>query len=148
MAADTLASQVGTDHHGHRIPPDDAFDPSFNIPAAGENRLTVGSDGVDIGCVDRMAEFDSLHVRACMQQVEQVGHPLGPLAPVNILQRLDPFPIFNIHRTGLLSVYHLIVLHECPSTGSGLWRVPEWYRWGALVIGVSRVMVRLGADKW
>ena len=49
MAADGLGADVGPHHHDRGVPADEGPDPALEVLVAGELRLLVGGDGVDVG---------------------------------------------------------------------------------------------------
>ena len=60
MAADGLRPDVGPHHHHRGVPADEGPDPPFEVLVAGELRLLVGGDGVDVGGRDGGREVDLL----------------------------------------------------------------------------------------
>src|SRR5439155_25720613 len=51
-------------HHHRRIPPDDAADAQLHLLVAGERRLLLGRDGVDVARLDDSGETDAELSRA------------------------------------------------------------------------------------
>ena len=60
VAADALGAGVGPDHHGRGVPADVGPDPALLVLVAGEPRLGVGRDGVDVRGGDGGREVDLL----------------------------------------------------------------------------------------
>jgi hypothetical protein len=51
VATDARMLAVGSHHHGHGVPADDALDAAFDLPAAWKGRLAGYRYGIDIGRV-------------------------------------------------------------------------------------------------
>ncbi len=58
VAADPVGVLVGLDHHHRRVPADEGTDPALDVLVAGEPRLVLARDGVDVGGADGGGEAD------------------------------------------------------------------------------------------
>ena len=64
-----MPAVMAASDHGHGVPAEQAFDFAFQFAVAGELRLLVGRDGVDVGrveagrCADTVAKCRQLHLR-------------------------------------------------------------------------------------
>jgi len=102
---------VGSHHHGHGVPADQALDAPFDLAAAGEGKLLFSRDGVDVGRIGREGQFDARLLGVNAQFVQETRDALGPAALQHVVQRLQPFPGFNRFELGRLFVCR--VVHSC-----------------------------------
>ena len=91
VAADGLRADVGPDHHDRGIPADEGPDAPFEVFVAGELRLLVGGDGVDVGGGDRGREVHLLLARPLEDSHEQVAGPGPPVDIDDVVERVQPF---------------------------------------------------------
>ena len=104
VAPDTVFLAVGSDHHGHGVPPDDALDSALDLAAARKGGLLVQWNRVDVGRVRREVRLHPVAVRPHVQVPEQVADALRPLFLVHVVQGVDPLPVLHIPQTGELCI--------------------------------------------
>ena len=94
---------VGPDHHDRGVPADEGPDAPLDVLVAGEPRLLVGRDGVDVRRGHRRRELD-LQRPGPLQQLHQ--QEPGPDPPVGVdhgVERVDP-----LRRLAGIDVGHLV----------------------------------------
>ena len=99
VPADALGARVGPRHHDGGVPADVGPDAPLLVLVAGEPRLGVGRDGVDVGRRDGGREVDLLGARPLQELHEQVARP-GPAAGVDDgVERVEP--LLRLARIGV-----------------------------------------------
>ena len=78
MSAHTDAGALSAVHHDGRVPAKEATDAALEIFVAGELRLLVGGDGVDVIRTDERRDAD-LALACTFEQFQH--HVPGPVAP-------------------------------------------------------------------
>ena len=92
MAADRLRLDVGPDHHHGGVPPDVGPDAALEVLVAGELRLLVGRDGVDIRRGHRGREAD-VGVAGPLQEAEEEVAGTGlAVDGHDVVERVEPLP--------------------------------------------------------
>ena len=91
VAADAVGVLVGPDHHRRGVPADEGADAALDVLVAGEPRLLLAGDGVDVRRADRGGEADL----AGPGPLEQLGEQeAGPGLAVHVddgVERVEPF---------------------------------------------------------
>ena len=95
VPADPVAPHVGFDDHRHRVPTDDALDPPLQLDIARVGRLLLDRDRVDVGRLRGDRQPNPRSLRLNLQRLQQAADSLGPAAPRDIAQRVDPVVRFQ-----------------------------------------------------
>ena len=90
VAADGLGADVGPDHHHRRVPADEGPDPALEVLVAGEVRLLVGGDGVDVGGRDGGREVHLLLAGPLEDPHQQVAGPGPPVDVDHVVEGVQP----------------------------------------------------------
>ena len=99
MPTDAVLFFVGPHDHRHGIPPRQAFDAALDFPAAGEERLLVGGNTVDVrgigreGKLDPALPFETFRFRVLPRLKEPRDGDDGSAAK---LLDMNPFRAFNL----------------------------------------------------
>src|SRR5438105_4942210 len=96
MPADAALFTVGSHDHGERIPAHEALDASLDFAAAGIDRLLLDRNGIDVRRVGREGKFDSRLLRVAVKLSEERLHALRAAALKHIVERIKPFPRFDL----------------------------------------------------
>jgi hypothetical protein len=56
VPADACFRSVSPDNHGHSVPPNNTFDPPFDLPVSWERRLFFYGYGIDVRSINRKRE--------------------------------------------------------------------------------------------
>ena len=99
MAADPGRPIVGAQDHRHGVPADHAPDAQLHLLVAGEARLLLGRDRVDVARRGQRRQADVVLARALEQRVEDELGPRAPLVLDDGVERLDP-----VRRLGRVAV--------------------------------------------
>ncbi len=92
VAPDALGPLVGPDHHRGRVPADEASDAPLEVLVAGEPRLLLGGDGVDVGRRDLGRRADLALSGALGESAQQEPGP-GLAASVDDgVEGVEPLP--------------------------------------------------------
>ena len=92
MPTDALVLAIGADDHRHRVPADHALDPALDLPVAGEERLLVGRDRVDVGGGGRERNRHPEPIGLLLDGMQEVGRPLLAPAVEHVADGIEPFP--------------------------------------------------------
>jgi hypothetical protein len=80
MSPDIAIGTVGADHHGHGVPPYQAFKASLDFATARKEGLFVSWNCIDIGCVGRKRQvhtgFLGVHLKALQQAFDVFRSPM------------------------------------------------------------------------
>jgi hypothetical protein len=119
MAADVGVKPVGFHDHGHGIPAHVAFDAPLNFPIAWVARLFFSGNGIDIGSVYGVRDFEAGFPQPRKQLFEHESCVLRLLVLENslekILQRSEPLiPVAS----GSIGAFSRAIDGDC--TGSRL----------------------------
>jgi hypothetical protein len=107
VAADALGVLVGLDHHHRRVPADERPDATLDVLVAGEPRLVLARDRVDVGRADRGGEADLAGARPVEQLREQVT---GPGFAVRVDDRIEGVePLLRLARIDVRQLVHVAV---------------------------------------
>ena len=90
VPADPLEAGVGAQHHRQRVPADHAADPQLHRLVAGEVRLLLRRDGVDVAGLDQRRQAHVQLAGALEQLVDQVAGAVGAFLLDHGVERLDP----------------------------------------------------------
>ena len=110
VAADAVLGLVGLHHHGERVPADEALDAPLDLAAAGERRLVVGGNRVDVGCVGGERQLDAVAARVVAQLAQQLADPDRAARLDHVVERLEPLARFEGLDLG--GVFWCCVPHE------------------------------------
>ena len=99
VPADALGARVGPRHHGGGVPADVGADPALLVLVAGEPRLGVGRDGVDVGRRHRGREVDLLGARPLEELHQQVARPGTAVGVDDGVERVEP--LLRLPRVGV-----------------------------------------------
>ena len=91
VAADLEALAVGGGDHDGGVPPDQAAYLTLHLLVAGEPRLALRRDGVDVVGAAQRRDADLLLPRALEQLQHHVAGPLAAALVDHRVERLDPF---------------------------------------------------------
>ena len=80
VTADALVFAIGANHHRHRVPADDALDPSLNLAIAREGRLLVDRNRVDVRRGRRERNRHAKPIRLLLDRLQQIGGPVATAA--------------------------------------------------------------------
>ncbi len=94
MAADVGVVLVGTHHHGHGVPADQALNAALNRAIARVGDFLVGLDGVDVGRVPAQGGLHAHIGGPFHEPFEQVVGPVRPCLVDDFIQRFHPFAGF------------------------------------------------------
>ena len=89
MPPDSGVAVVGAGDHRHRVPSHDAADALLHLLVAGERRLLLRRDRVDVRGLDHL-DPEVLHAGPLEHLAQQEPGALGPLGLEHVVQRLDP----------------------------------------------------------
>ena len=90
VAADAVGVLVGLDDHHRRVPADEGPDPALDVLVAGEPRLVLAGDGVDVRRADRGGEAD-LAGAGTVEQLRQQEPGTGLAVRVDDgIERVEP----------------------------------------------------------
>ena len=78
VPTDAVIELVGSDDHDGGIPADETADAPLNVHIAGEERLVLGWDGVDVGSADGEREADLQLIRPLHETADEKACPLFP----------------------------------------------------------------------
>ena len=92
MPADTGRSVVGPEDHCHGIPPNEPPDAPLDILVAGEERLLLGADGVDVAGLGQRRKTDAQLASPLENLEQQEARALIPLLAVDLVEGIEPFP--------------------------------------------------------
>ena len=90
MTADALEARVGAQHHRQRVPADHAPDPKLHRLVAGEARLLLGRDGVDVAGLDQRWQADVQLSGALQQLVHEEAGAIRPYLLHHPVERVEP----------------------------------------------------------
>ena len=90
VAADAHAGPVRPGHHHGGVPPDVGADPALDVLVAGEPRLALGRDRVDVVGAAQAGHADLLLAGPLEQAQHQVPGPGPASGPDDRVERLDP----------------------------------------------------------
>jgi hypothetical protein len=110
VAADPLREPVGAHDHGHGVPADQALDAPLDLLAAGQRRLVLGADRVDVGGDGRERQRHAGHPGVVAQRGEQPPHAAGVPLLEDVIERLPPLALFDSLELG--SVAWSKIFHE------------------------------------
>ena len=96
VAADAVGRAVGAHDHRHRVPADEALDAALDLVAAGERRLLLGTDRVDVGRDGGERQADARPCGAWCRSVasSRCTRSAIPLLD-DVVERLEPLPLFD-----------------------------------------------------
>ena len=77
VAADAFVFPVGTHHHRHRIPANDALDASLDLAVSGKRRLSVGRNRVDVRSGRRERNRHAEPVGFLLDHVQEIAGPVS-----------------------------------------------------------------------
>src|SRR6185437_9508138 len=83
---------VGAGHHDRGVPPDIGPDPALHVLVAGEPRLALGRDGIDVVRAAQARHAHLLRPGPLQQPEHHVPGPPATAGPDDIVERLDPLP--------------------------------------------------------
>ena len=92
VAADAHPRPVGAGHHDRGVPPDIGPDPALHVLVAGEPRLALGRDGVDVVRAAQAGHADLLGPGPLQQPEHHVPGPPAAASPHDVVERLHPLP--------------------------------------------------------
>jgi len=95
VSADPRRTPVRSNHHGHRVPADQALDPPLDRPIAGVRRLALRGDRVDVGGIGREGRDDLVALTPFDQPPQQEHRPLAARGLGDGLKRVDPLLRFG-----------------------------------------------------
>ena len=90
MPADSLEPMIGAQHHGQRVPADHAPDAKLHRLVAGEFRLLLRADGVDVARLDQRRQPDLQLPRSLEQLVDDESRPVRSGALDDRIERIKP----------------------------------------------------------
>jgi hypothetical protein len=135
MTADAFFRLVGADHHGRRVPADEALDPALEVRAARHQRLVVRSDRVDVRSVGGEGDLDAVFGGVERQLFQQALNFDRTAALEHIIKGIKPLAGFD--RIEIRRVFR-----SCMSHGSSF-LVPGRRPDAAVVELVGRLRLRL-----
>ena len=91
MAADALVVVVRAHDHRDRVPADEPADPELHVFVAGEVRLLLWRDRVDVARLGEGREADVEHACPFQELVEDEPGAVGARLLDERIERLDPF---------------------------------------------------------
>jgi hypothetical protein len=91
MAADAGEQVVRAQHHHDRVPADDAANAQLHRLVAGEGRLLLGRDRVDVARLDESRQAELQHARALQHLEQQEVGALAAAVAHHVVQGFDPF---------------------------------------------------------
>jgi hypothetical protein len=115
VAADAFRRPVAAHDHRHRVPADEALDPPLDFLAAGERRLLLRTDRVDVRGDRRERQADPLHAGVMPEGGQQPLHAATVPLLDDVVERLTPLALFNrLDLGGVLGcdLPHLIILRR------------------------------------
>jgi hypothetical protein len=92
VAAQAVEAVVRTVDHRHRVPPDVRADAPLEHFVAGEPRLLLGRDGVDVVGRDHRRHADALLAGALHEPRQQVARTRAPADVDDGIERVEPLP--------------------------------------------------------
>ena len=90
VTADLEPLAVGAGHHHGGVPADEGADPALDVLVAGEPRLALRRDGVDVVGAAQRRDADLLLARALEQAEHDVARPLAAALVEHRVERVDP----------------------------------------------------------
>ena len=90
MAAHTDSRALRAVHHDRGVPPDPRAVAPFDVLVAGEPRLELGRNGVDVVGRRERRNGDALFARTLQQPQHQVARARRPRALQQLVERLQP----------------------------------------------------------
>ena len=91
VAADSRISLVLVVHHGHRVPPHQAFDTALQRAVPRVRRLFLHWDRVGIGRVELHRHFDACCSRPLRERLDQASPLMRTFLVYDLVESLDPF---------------------------------------------------------
>ena len=92
VPADAEAGPVGAGDHDRRVPPDIGADPALDVLVAGEPRLALGRDRVDVVGAAQAGHADLLLAGALQQPEHDVPGPGPATGADDVVEGLHPLP--------------------------------------------------------
>ena len=102
VATNPIGFSIGFDHHGHRVPPDEASDSAFNISVSGIRRLPRRLEGVHIRCARGNGEGHPFALSSDLEISEEFGDAFRSAKNVNVIQRVNPVLRFQCMDAGIV----------------------------------------------
>ena len=99
VAAEARVRVVRAHDHGRGVPADDAADALLHRLVAGERRLLLGGDRVDVARLDEAGQADVELARALEHAAQQEVRALAAVLPDDVLQRVEP--VLRLTRVGV-----------------------------------------------
>ena len=90
VAADPEALAVGARHHDRGVPADEGADPALDVLVAGEPRLALGRDGVDVVGAAQRGHADLLLAGPLEQPEHEVAGAVAAALVDQRVERLEP----------------------------------------------------------
>src|ERR1035438_10537229 len=84
------SSAPDRNHHGHRVPTDQALDPPLHGAVAGIRNFLVGPDGVDVWRVQVDGQFRAAGPGALRQPLDQICRAVRAGFVQDLIQRFHP----------------------------------------------------------
>ena len=103
VTAETVEAMVRAVDHRHRVPADERADAPLDVLVAGEPRLLLGRDRVDVVGGDHRRDADALLARALHEPREQVAGTGTAPAVDDRVERVEP-----LRRLGRVDVGELV----------------------------------------
>ena len=86
MPADAGVLAICAYHHGHGIPANDALYPALDFTAAGENRLALDRNGVDVRGIGSVVELDTALLGLRLKAAQQLSNAVRALIRIHIVE--------------------------------------------------------------
>ncbi len=117
VAAEAREPAVRPQHHRDRVPADQAPDPALELLVAGEVRLLLGADRVDVARAREAGQPDVALPRPLEQLEHQESGPVLALLVHHLIERIEPLLGLGLVDVGQL-VLELVEVHQ-GSVGRG-----------------------------
>ena len=96
MPPDPLGFPVRPDHHGHGIPPDDAFYFPFQFLTPRIGLFVRCGDRIDIWRIPGTTVMDPLAGGAVIEQTQDFLYTARRTVADQVIERIQPFPVFKL----------------------------------------------------
>src|SRR5439155_16862781 len=91
MSADTILFFVSADHHSHRVPAHQAFDPALHFLTAGERRLLANWNSVLVRSSGSKGKVDSGGTAGMQcKLLQEASGALRAAASQHVIERIQP----------------------------------------------------------
>jgi hypothetical protein len=135
MAPDAGIVLILPDHHGHRIPANQALDAALHRPVAGIGGFIFGADRINVRCVELNGHLGAVGARAFVELLQQKSGAIRTGLIDHLVQRLNPLrsllwiQIHNPLVQFLVHGYFYYRGRRALAQGAGLGTMWSWSEW-------------------